>query len=108
MLKYLHQENALGSRFPIGKVEQVKQWDRDMIKKFWETWYYPANMTLYIVGVLPDGIEATKQLIEETFGDVTANMYTRDNEVSKQKARQPLRPPVQHAMGYFICQILRV
>lgn len=110
MLKYLHQENALGCRFPIGKTDQVKEWDREMIQKFWKQWYYPANMTLYIVGVLPGGVEATKQLVEETFGDVDVNMYveselangngqTVTDGVSERKERQTIRPPVEHAMG---------
>ena len=105
MLKYLHQENALGSRFPIGMTEQVKQWDRDMIKEFWKTWYYPANMTLYVVGVLPDGVEATKKLIQETFGDVTVNTEQsaendgKANVAVAKRIRQSLRPPVEHVMG---------
>lgn len=119
MLKYLHQENALGSRFPIGKTDQVKIWDRDMIKKFWKTWYYPANMTLYVVGVLPGGVEATKNLIQETFGDVTVNMFDASEDETEEspqlangngqmlnpddpqerRRRQSLRPPVEHVMG---------
>ena len=110
MLKYLHHENALGSRFPIGKTDQVKTWDRDKIENFWKKWYYPGNMTLYVVGVMVDGVEATKKLIEETFGGLTVNMFEsgampgmtngdRTEVTERRKVRQMPRPPVKHTMG---------
>jgi predicted Zn-dependent peptidase len=50
LLQYLHWENALGCRFPIGKTEQVEQWGREEIMAFWARHYFPANATLYVVG----------------------------------------------------------
>eukprot|EP00210_Caulerpa_lentillifera_P004547 g4337.t1 len=103
MLKYLHEENALGCRFPIGKTEQIRKWDRDMIREFWSKWYYPANMTLYIVGVLPEGVDATKELIRATFGDVQVNMFQENNNGDSRsptrKLAQTIRPPVEHLWG---------
>lgn len=54
LLQYLHSENKLSKRFPIGLEEQIKKWDADKIRKFHERWYFPANATLYIVGDIDD------------------------------------------------------
>ena len=50
LLQYLHWENALGCRFPIGKTDLVEQWERQEITGFWQRHYFPANATLYVVG----------------------------------------------------------
>ncbi len=39
-------------RFPIGQVEQVKKWPHSVLQEYWSRWYFPANMTLYVVGDL--------------------------------------------------------
>lgn len=54
LLQYLHSENKLSKRFPIGLEEQIKKWDADKIRRFHERWYFPANATLYIVGDIDD------------------------------------------------------
>lgn len=43
LLTYLHEENALGCRFPIGLTEQVKTWPHDTLKAFWERWCVAAS-----------------------------------------------------------------
>ena len=72
LLQYLHWENSLGYRFPIGKTDQVQQWERSEIMNFWQRNYFPSNATLYVVGDLD--VEATKTLIGETFGRVPPSM----------------------------------
>jgi predicted Zn-dependent peptidase len=72
LLQYLHWENALGCRFPIGKTDQVQQWQRAEIMNFWSRNYFPKNATLYVVGDVD--VAATKELIAETFGRVPASM----------------------------------
>uniref|UniRef100_A0A1J3E1S0 Stromal processing peptidase, chloroplastic n=1 Tax=Noccaea caerulescens TaxID=107243 RepID=A0A1J3E1S0_NOCCA len=67
LLQYLHSENKLGRRFPIGLEEQIKKWDVDKIRKFHERWYFPANATLYIVGDI-DNIPRMVHHIEAVFG----------------------------------------
>ncbi|XP_056162823.1 stromal processing peptidase, chloroplastic isoform X2 [Syzygium oleosum] len=75
LLQYLHSENKLSQRFPIGLEEQIKKWDADKIRKFHERWYFPANATLYIVGDI-DNISKTVSQIEipvskvQTYGDL--------------------------------------
>jgi len=68
LLQYLHYENNLGCRFPIGKMDQVKAWPHDAVKAYWSRWYFPANATLYVVGDLDRDIEATRALIRSVFG----------------------------------------
>lgn len=64
LLNQLHWENALGERFPIGLEEQIHKWDGDMLRKFHERWYFPANMTLYVVGDINVTVEQAEKLIE--------------------------------------------
>ncbi|XP_073296699.1 LOW QUALITY PROTEIN: stromal processing peptidase, chloroplastic-like [Primulina huaijiensis] len=67
LLQYLHSENKLSKRFPIGLEEQIKKWDAEKIRKFHERWYFPGNATLYIVGDIGD-ISKTVDHIEAVFG----------------------------------------
>ncbi|KAK9810226.1 hypothetical protein WJX72_007002 [[Myrmecia] bisecta] len=118
LLQYLHEENALGFRFPIGKMEQVKQWDGSVLRNFWEKWYFPANATLYVVGELDCGVEATKQLIQQVFGKVapgreripgTSGNGSNGNQadalpLGPEKQRQKVLPPVVHRFGHDLLQ----
>lgn len=70
LLQYLHWENALGCRFPIGKTDQVERWQRSEIMGFWQKHYFPSNATLYVVGDVDATV--TKELIAATFGRVPA------------------------------------
>jgi predicted Zn-dependent peptidase len=87
LLQYLHWENALGCRFPIGKMDQVQQWQREEIMKFWKKHYYPENATLYVVGDVD--ITETKRLIEENFGRAPARVHG-----SRQASGDGLNPEV--------------
>lgn len=53
----------------------MKQWGPDVLRGFWERWYFPANATLYVVGELGGSVEETRQLIERTFGRVPPGRY---------------------------------
>ena len=68
LLQFLHEENALGCRFPIGKMEQVARWGREALLEFWGDWYFPANATLYLVGQLDRPLDDARALIDATFG----------------------------------------
>eukprot|EP00879_Flechtneria_rotunda_P011618 GHRR01012135.1.p1 GENE.GHRR01012135.1~~GHRR01012135.1.p1 ORF type:complete len:964 (+),score=341.69 GHRR01012135.1:177-3068(+) len=72
LLTYLHAENNLGCRFPIGKTEQVKTWEHSVVQNFWKKWYFPANVTLYVVGDLDRSNEEVKALIHAAFGKFQA------------------------------------
>ncbi|CAN6201068.1 unnamed protein product [Urochloa humidicola] len=62
LLQYLHSENKLSNRFPIGLEEQIQKWDPDKIRRFHERWYYPANATLYLVGEIDDIPRAMREI----------------------------------------------
>ncbi|KAL4457809.1 hypothetical protein ABPG75_012674 [Micractinium tetrahymenae] len=72
LLQYLHWENALGCRFPIGKTDQVEKWERAEIMSFWARHYFPANATLYVVGDVD--VQHTKELIKQTFGRIPPSL----------------------------------
>lgn len=99
LLQYLHSENKLSSRFPIGLEEQIKKWDVDKIRKFHERWYFPANATLYIVGDL-DNISKTVYQIEAVFGQTST-----ENEID---ASPPSTPNAFGAMASFLVPKLSV
>jgi len=123
LLKYLHEENNLGCRFPIGKVEQVKTWPKDHVKAFWERWYFPANATIYLVGDMVEPEADIVRMIDQFFGQLPkafadkatgkpilpppAPATDAEEETTPAPAaedlvpreRHEVRPPVQHVYG---------
>ncbi|XP_010679307.2 stromal processing peptidase, chloroplastic isoform X1 [Beta vulgaris subsp. vulgaris] len=93
LLQHLHSENKLSGRFPIGLEEQIKKWDVDIIKKFHDRWYFPANATLYIVGDI-DNISKTVYQIEAVFSQTGS-----ENETV---ASPPPTPNAFGAMASFL------
>ncbi|CAN6194219.1 unnamed protein product [Urochloa humidicola] len=76
LLQYLHSENKLSNRFPIGLEEQIQKWDPDKIRRFHERWYYPANATLYLVGEIDDiprAIREIEAVFEHTLSENEGN-----------------------------------
>jgi len=94
LLTYLHEENALGCRFPIGLEEQIKKWTREDLVAFHAKWYFPANATLYVVGDFENAADV-ERLIEDTFGDLP-HLVRDDGSVA---SRHEVRPPVEHVYG---------
>ena len=82
LLRWLHAENALGERFPIGLPDQVRGWQRADLLEFWSTWYFPANATLYLVGDFGEGVttEGAAKAVEAAFGRVPAGRQLRGDE----------------------------
>ncbi|KAK3240438.1 hypothetical protein CYMTET_49716 [Cymbomonas tetramitiformis] len=101
LLQQLHWENALGQRFPIGLEKQIKGWQGDMLRKFHERWYFPANATLYLVGNFQESTEEAIALIEKAFGKepIAREKSETANEEGAIKRRHAVRPPVAHAFG---------
>eukprot|EP00741_Cyanophora_paradoxa_P015086 tig00020848_g14557.t1 len=64
--KQMHGETALPSRFPIGDEAQIKRWGGADLRRFYERWYKPQYMTLFLVGDVE--VEQAKALIEALFG----------------------------------------
>eukprot|EP00873_Tetraselmis_striata_P020838 jgi/Tetstr1/441102/TSEL_029370.t1 len=105
LLRYLHEENALGTRFPIGKTDQIKKWEGDKIRAFHKKWYFPANATLYLVGELDTGVEGAKALIEATFGGVPAGREEAPPAPEGNGAAAALGP-LKQRHAYFMLSIL--
>ena len=82
LLRWLHAENALGERFPIGLPEQVRGWQRADLLEFWSRWYFPANATIYLVGDFGEGVttEDAAKAVEAAFGRVPAGRQMRGDE----------------------------
>lgn len=126
LLRWLHAENALGERFPIGLPEQVRGWQRADLLEFWGRWYFPANATLYLVGDFGEGVttEGAAKAVEAAFGRVPAGRHLRGDEgehstsadgngsgrqptaaqlvaaaKGELKLRHEVRPPVDHIFG---------
>jgi predicted Zn-dependent peptidase len=64
------------NRFPIGKTDQVKAWEHAVVQHFWSKWYFPGNVTLYIVGDLDRSNEEVIRLIEASFGGFPAGVLS--------------------------------
>ena len=55
---------------PAPPAAQVKQWNVDELRGFWQQWYFPANATLYVVGEVGRPTAEVRELIADTFGRV--------------------------------------
>lgn len=64
-----------GTRYPkrmvIGVDETLKKADRTLLKRFYDAWYRPENMSLVVVGDLEPKI--AKKVIETSFSTLQAN-----------------------------------
>ncbi|KDD72003.1 hypothetical protein H632_c4017p0, partial [Helicosporidium sp. ATCC 50920] len=120
LLRHLHAENALGSRFPIGCMEQVARWSRAQLLEYWQRHYFPANATLYVVGDFEqcaggEGSQRVVELIRSIFARVPPGQ--RSSPEQRSAGTDPFadpslpphahvslhpdqkRPPVEHAWG---------
>jgi predicted Zn-dependent peptidase len=95
LLQFLHEENNLGKRFPIGEEDLVQKWDTETLKEFWTRFYFPGNATLYVVGDVGDAA-TVERLIVDTFQDVQPGL-----EGGKVKDKHAFRPPVHHYYADF-------
>lgn len=98
LLQYLHHENALGYRFPIGLEEQIKTWPEEKMREFHSKWYFPANATLYVVGDFQN-TDAVNELVKRIFGSVPPGREV--DAAASLKRRHMIRPPVLHEFGYL-------
>merc|ERR1719181_927812 len=104
LLQFLHEENNLGCRFPIGEEDLVQKWDTETLKEFWSRFYFPGNATLYVVGDIGDA-EAAERLIVGLFQDVQPGLMPGPDGKSVVKDKHPVRPPVHHYYADFHDQV---
>ncbi len=66
VIERIAPESEFGQRIPIGTLDVLTTAGRDQIKRYYDTWYVPSNMTLLVVGdVDPQDITPS---IEAMFG----------------------------------------
>ncbi|PHJ18130.1 peptidase m16 inactive domain-containing protein [Cystoisospora suis] len=68
LLSRLHAETILPSRFPIGRLEQIRSWSIEDLRSFHSRHYRPENAAIYIVGDVGSGI--AKDAIRSVLGPV--------------------------------------
>ena len=51
MMELMHGHSIIPKRLPIGLEEQIKAFTAADLRCFYNKWYHPGNMTLYIAGV---------------------------------------------------------
>jgi predicted Zn-dependent peptidase len=99
LLRYLHEENELGCRFPIGVTDLVSRFTSYDISSFWKRWYWPGNATLYLVGDLDNEIEIVESLVKRMFGHLPKELETSNRGDFYSARRGEVRPPVLHKYG---------
>ncbi|NRA56890.1 MAG: insulinase family protein [Phycisphaerales bacterium] len=66
VIERIAPESQFGQRIPIGTMEVLTTAGREPIKRYYDTWYVPSNMTLLVVG---DVIaEEVRPMVETMFG----------------------------------------
>jgi len=69
-LKFELLDTSIPERLPIGKENIIKNSDRSLLKKFYDTWYRPENMVIVMTGDFDTGTAA--KLIKKNFSSISA------------------------------------
>jgi len=69
-LKFELPDTLIPERLPIGKENIIKNSDRSLLKKFYDTWYRPENMVIVMTGDFDTGTAA--KLIKKNFSSISA------------------------------------
>ena len=73
----LYPDSIINSREPIGKEHIIKSWTIDDVRAFYDQWYYPGNMCIYVVGNVNP--RKTLERITRVFGSAPARHAVRDS-----------------------------
>jgi len=76
-LKFELPDTRIPERLPIGKEDIIKNADRSLLKKFYDTWYRPENMVIVMTGDFDTGIAA--KLIKKNFSLISARAQRKPN-----------------------------
>ena len=101
VLSALHEENRISTRFPIGKIPLIENWNKEDVQLYHSMHYTPENVILYIVGDVD--IKDTISTINQKFGhlkvaDEPKRIIQESGEYPKISMREVSRhfPPVVH------------
>ncbi len=76
-LNFELSDTRIPKRLPIGKETIIKNADRSLLKKFYDTWYRPENMVIVMTGEFnPD---TAVSLIKENFSSISARAPREPN-----------------------------
>ncbi|MCD4807452.1 MAG: insulinase family protein, partial [Methanococcoides sp.] len=74
-LKFELPDTRIPERLPIGKENIIKNADRSLLKKFYDTWYRPENMVIVMAGEFSPDMAVS--LIKENFSSISARAQHR-------------------------------
>jgi len=76
-LKFELPDTRIPTRLPIGKENILKNADRNLLKKFYDTWYRPENMIIVMSGEFNP--ETAVSLIKKNFSSISARAQRKSN-----------------------------
>ena len=73
---------------------QVKQWDINKLRSFWQRWYFPANATLYVVGDFNMSVDDLRAQIQRHFDPVPPGRLPAETDAAApSNGSAPLQQP---------------
>ena len=89
-LKFELPDTRIPKRLPIGKENIIKNADRSLLKKFYDTWYRPENMVVVMAGEFNTGTAVS--LIKENFSTISARAQRRPDVDIGEINHQGIKP----------------
>lgn len=83
----LYDNTRYNERLAIGTVESIRNFDSEIVKGFYEKWYSPNNMELYIVGDFDD-VNKVEEDIQKYFGMKKSKDIKYDNNWEKVEVKK--------------------
>jgi zinc protease len=75
----IFENSKYAERIPIGKVEILKSFNHDVLRRFYKDWYRPDLMSVVAVGDVKPG--ELEKLIKQNFADIQNPDYERPRKV---------------------------
>lgn len=70
-LEKLYPGSKYGQRMPIGKMEIIDNFERQVLVDYYHKWYHPENQAIIVVGDVD--VDRTEQKIKELFSGIKAS-----------------------------------
>ncbi|KFG60039.1 peptidase M16 inactive domain-containing protein [Toxoplasma gondii RUB] len=96
LLSLLHAETILPSRFPIGRLDQIRSWRVEDARRFHARCYRPDNAAIYVVGDI--GRERAEKVVREILGPVKPKEEEESNWL---KLKDVWKNTVKHVSAWF-------
>ncbi|SBT44025.1 metalloendopeptidase [Plasmodium ovale wallikeri] len=76
IIKTLHRENRLRHRLPIGKLELLKRYEEKDIKEYFDLFFRPENVNLFVYGDV--NVDIAQKMISQKFEKVKKKDLTKE------------------------------